>query len=126
MPGEIVEILNDDRLLRRAFYTDPNYVREDMTVTSLAFKLRRGEEGLSVDVERLTTYEESIADFHRFRLFAVKAGEVRAMGLDCKHKPVEGNYAHAEIIGISGNKFSSQLAKSAVFIPYPNDVQQVS
>lgn len=115
----IIEIQNDDRLLRRAFHTDPHWVKDDMTVTSLAFKLRKGEEGLSVDIERLTTYEASITNRDRFRLFAITAGYVRDIGLDCLHKPVDGNYAHAEITGISSNKYSSLLAKAAVIVPYP-------
>ena len=99
MPVEIIEIKNEDRLLRRAFYKDPSYVRDDMTVTSFAFKLRKGEAGLSVDIERLTTYEKSIDDVERFRLFAITANDVRSVGADCFHKPVEDNYAHAEILG---------------------------
>ena len=119
MPVEIIEIKNEDRLLRRAFYKDPSYVRDDMTVTSFAFKLRKGEEGLSVDIERLTTYEKSITDAERFRLFAITANDVRSVGADCIHKPVEDNYAHAEILGTNLNKTSSQLAKLSVFIHYP-------
>ncbi len=53
------DVLDDDRLLGRVRFTDPNYVREDMTVTSFAFKLRQSEKGLSVDIERLTTYKKA-------------------------------------------------------------------
>lgn len=117
--NNIDEITTEDRLLRRAFFADPQYVRDDMTVTSFAFKLRKNEEGLSVDIERLTTYEKSISDVNRFRLFAVKAGDVRALELKCEHKPIEGNYAHAEIYGTNVNKKSSQLARLAIYIPFP-------
>jgi hypothetical protein len=119
MAGEIIEIKEDDRLLRRAIFTDPNHVREDMTVTSFAFKLRKGEEGLSVDIEKLTTFEQSIINIERYRLFAVLVKDVRSVGLDCYHKPIEGNYAHAEIVGNNSNSVRSQLAKSAVYIHYP-------
>ncbi|NCT74900.1 MAG: hypothetical protein GXC78_10230 [Chitinophagaceae bacterium] len=119
MENNVVEITNEDRLLRRAFFADPQYVREDMTVTSFAFKLRKNEEGLSVDIEQLTTYEKSINDANRFRLFAVNAGDVRALGINCQHKPIEDNYAHAEIYGTNVNKKSSQLAKLATYIPFP-------
>lgn len=119
MPDEVIEIQDEDRLLRRALYKDPNYVRDDMTVTSFAFKLRKGEVGLSADIEKLTTHKDSIADVEKYRLFAVTAFDVRSTGVDCIHKPVDGNYAHAEIVGTSLNKISSQLAKLSVFVNYP-------
>ncbi len=62
MPVDIIEISDEDRLLRRAIYKNPSYVRDDMTVTSFAFRLRKGELGLSVDIEKLTTYDNSISD----------------------------------------------------------------
>ncbi len=119
MQNEIIEIKDQDRLLRRVIFKDPNYVREDMTVTSFAFKLRKGEEGLSVDIEKLISYEKSIAEVEKYRLFAVFARDVRSVGLDCVHRPVLDNYAHAEILGTDLNKVSSQLAKFAVYINYP-------
>ncbi len=120
MENEIIKILDEDRLLRRAFFKGPSYVREDMTVTSFAFKLRKGEEGLSVDLEKLTSYEKSITNIDKFRLFAVTAKDIRSIELHCAHNPIPDNYAHAEISGTSfSNKKSSQLAKLAVYISYP-------
>ncbi len=119
MEENIIELKKEDNLLRRAFYKDPNYVREDMTVTSFAFKLRKNETGLSVDIERLTTYEQSIINADRFRLFAVTVGVIQLIGLDCEHKPLENNYAHAEITKVKSNSHSSLLAKNARYIPYP-------
>ena len=80
MKDKIIGILEEDRLLRRAFFKDPSYVRNDMAVTSFAFKLRKGEEGLSVDIERLTSYEMAIFDIERFRLFAVTVKNIRSFG----------------------------------------------
>ena len=119
MPHKIIPLNNEERFLRRAIFTDPNYVRDDMTVTSFAFKLRKGEPGLSGDIESMTTYEKSITNIEKYRLFAVLVGEIRAIGLDCEHKPEEKNYAHAEIIGDNSNPVRSKLAKSAVYILYP-------
>jgi hypothetical protein len=84
MTARLETIHDEDRLLRRVWYPDPSYVRDDMTVTSLAFKLRKnkGETGLSVDIERLTTFQKSITDAAKFRLFVLIAGQVRALGLD--------------------------------------------
>lgn len=114
-------IQDDDRLLRRVWANDPSYIKPDNTITSFAFKLRKGKEtGLSVDVERLTTYADAIVDPERSRLCSVYAKQVRDIGLDCEHKPVEGNYAHAEIVGEPfSNRQSSELAKAAVYIKYP-------
>ena len=112
-------IKDDDRVLRRARFTNPGYVRQDMTVTSFAFKLRKGESGLSVDIERLTTYSKSINDPAQYRLFGVIVVEIKAAGVDCIHKPEVDNYAHAEIVGNITNSVSSKLAKAAVYIYYP-------
>jgi hypothetical protein len=121
MENEVIQLNNEDRLLRRVIFKDPSYVRENMTVTSFAFKLRKGEEGLSVDIEKLTTYEKSITSVEKYRLFAVSSKDVRSLDLDCIHKPLPDNYAHAEISGpaLNKNKVSSQLSKFAVYINYP-------
>jgi len=119
MSAEKIEILNSDRLLRKAWFTNPSYVREDMTVTSFAFKLRKDETGLSVDIERLTTYDKSIGDIERNRLFVVTAEVVRSIGLECEHMPLADNYAHAEILNISKNSHSSFLAKNAKYVYFP-------
>lgn len=121
MENVVIQLENEDILLRRALFKDPNYVREDMTVTSFAFKLRKGEEGLSVDVEKLTTYEKSIVSVEKYRLFAISAKDLRSVNLDCIHKPLPDNYAHAEIFGsaLNKNKVSSQLSKLAVYINFP-------
>lgn len=121
MENDVIEVKDEDRLLRRALFTDPSYVREDMTVTSFAFKLRKGEEGLSADIERLTTYEKSIVSTEKYRLFALNAKQIRSINLDCSHKPLPDNFAHAEIVGseLNKNKISSQLSKLAVYINYP-------
>jgi hypothetical protein len=119
MLHKIIHLNNEERFLRRVIFTDPNYVRDDMTVTSFAFKLRKGEAGLSGDIESMTTYEKSITNIEKYRLFAVIVGQIRDLGLDCEHKPEENNYAHAEIIGDISNPVRSKLAKSAVYILYP-------
>jgi hypothetical protein len=112
-------IKGNDRLLRRAFFKDPTYVRDDMTATSFAFKPRKKDKGLSVDVERLTTYDKSIQDVHRFRLYALIVGYVEELDLEPTYCPLEGNPAHAEIRGKFTNSICSKLAKSASLVSYP-------
>ena len=139
-------IRDDDNLLRRVIFIDPNHVREDGTATSLAFKLRksRGEKGLSVDVERLTTLEFSIKDVRRYRLFSISAGRVRSFGLCACHDPYPpedpDNGAHAQILSpvdkpenceddtgadqvepaVITNRMADMLAKASDRLNYPD------
>jgi hypothetical protein len=94
------EVGDGDNLLRRVIFTNPSYIRPDQSVTSFAFfprKFNGVAESLSVDIERLTTYETSIVDRFNYRLYAVSALRVRQIGLDCEHNPLPDNYAHALI-----------------------------
>lgn len=118
---EIVDVSDEDKLLRTVWYPDPRYIRDDMTVTSFAFALRKnkGETYLSVDLEKFTSYEQSIGDPAKFRLFSLYAGEVRSIGCDCNHMPEPDNYSHAGITGSITNRISSQLSKLAVFVHFP-------
>lgn len=89
------EINNEDTLLRRVPFTIPHYIKEDGSLTSLVFTPKKDEDGLSVDIERLTTHEKSILDRTKFRLYGIKAKIPREAGLECVYDPVEGNDAHA-------------------------------
>lgn len=110
---KIEEITDEDQLLRRVVFPHPNYIKPDGTVTSFAFSLRQGEDGISVDVERLTTLAFAIQDASRYRLYGVKAEVPRALGLFCIHDPVEGNPAHALIKGDITKSVSRKLARAA-------------
>lgn len=116
----MADIQDEDWLLRRVFFTDPNYVKDDGTVTSLAFKPRGGESGLSVDIERLTTYEKSIQDRSRFRLFHLQASVPRQIGLDVIHDRLPDNPAHALITGQITRPISRALAMHARRVPFPD------
>ncbi len=114
---------DDDNLLRRVIFTNPSYVRQDQTVTSFAFTPRKIggiQENLSVDIERLTTYKVSIKDRFNYRLYTLQASEVRQVGLDCEHNPLEGNYAHALITGDVTKAKARQLAALARRVRYPD------
>ena len=72
-----ISIHDDDRVLRRVEYLDPNFIKDDGTPASSGFSLKKlengeWEKGLSVDVESLTTYEKSIQD------------KIRSASLHCK------------------------------------------
>lgn len=101
---EIVSIGNDDNLLRR-IPTLPSYIKQDGSISSFAFHLRKGEDGISTDLERLTNYQTSVLDRTKFRLARINAGFIRNEindGLDCVHNPQPDNYAHSLIISSTG------------------------
>ena len=107
-------IAPDDFLLRRIPFTDPNYIRDDNTVTSFAFKSKKNQDGLSVNLERLTDYQKSIQDRTRFRLYKLKVEFVLSLGdLDVKHNPQPDNYAHCLITGNITNSKASAMSRAA-------------
>lgn len=123
MDFEIIEVSNEDVLLRRLIHNDPNYIKEDFTACSLGFKPRKnkGENSISVDIDRLTSFSKSIKDSSKYRLFSIVTSEVRSIGLDCIHSPLTDNYAHAEIVGNINNGNASKLARASVYINYPEE-----
>ncbi len=118
---KIVAINADDRLLRRVQFLDPNFIKDDGTPASSSFSLRRGEEGLSVDIDRLTTFKRAIQDRSRFRLFALVAAYTSSLGLENVHDPLPNNNAHALIKGHITRGISRKLAAAAIRIPYTSD-----
>jgi len=116
---EIVSIGNEDFLLRR-IPIFPSYIKIDGSITSFAFSLRKGEDGISTDLEKLANYDISIQDKTKYRLAKIKAGFIRNEindGLDCIHSPLPQNYAHSLItsqtVKISDSK-SRAMAKNAI------------
>ncbi len=118
---KIEEIEDDDTLLRRVPYKDPKYIKDDGTLSSLAYTPKKQDRGLSVNIERLTTYQECILNIRRFRLFAHKALKFCELDLECEYDPLPKNKAHALVIGINPNnrKIPRKLARSARKINFP-------
>jgi hypothetical protein len=73
---EIVQIENEDFLLRR-IPISPSYIKPDGSISSFAFTLKKGEDGISTDLERLADNEKSILDRTKFRLAKINAGYIR-------------------------------------------------
>ncbi len=117
---EIQEIYEDDRLLRRVLFLNPNFIKDDGTPASSSFSLKKGEKGLSVDLERLTTHARAIQDRSRFRLYYLVASYIWSLGLLTIHDPLPTNDAHALITGKITRSISRKLAQSARRIPYPD------
>ncbi len=112
---EIVQIGNDDFLLRR-IPISPSYFKPDGSISKFAFSLKKSEDGISTDLERLADKDKSVLDRTRFRLAKINAGFIRNDindGLDCMHNPLPENYAHSLITSTSGKISDSKSRKMA-------------
>ncbi|HEY5405795.1 MAG TPA: hypothetical protein VIJ92_01860 [Ginsengibacter sp.] len=118
---EIVQIGNEDFLLRR-IPISPSYIKPDGSISSFAFTLKKGEDGISTDLERLADKDKSVLDRTKYRLAKINAGIIRNDindGLDCKHNPLPDNYAHSLITSQSGKISDSKsraMSRSAVIV----------
>ncbi len=124
MTFEREEILADDKLLRRVQFMHPDFIKDDGTPSSSSFQLKKNpdgtiEDGLSVNLERLTSYDVAIEDITRFRLYTLIANDVQNLGLACEHDPQPHNFAHSLIKGNITKPLSRKLASLAVRIGYP-------
>lgn len=111
---DILIIENSDFLLRRVPIDKPSYFKQDGTLSSLAFRpSSKNRSELSVDLEKLATYEKSILDPKRFALCKIQASKPRNLSLDCIHAPIESNYAHSLIKGKFTDSICRILSSSA-------------
>ncbi len=114
---ELIEILDEDFLLRRIPKDNPNYVKPDGTISSYSFKPRgKAVNEISVNIKHLTNYKDSIIDESKFILVQLLAGIPRENGLICVHSPEASNYSHASVAGNFTNSVSRVLARSSVFV----------
>ncbi|MBA2562367.1 MAG: hypothetical protein H0V14_05530 [Chitinophagaceae bacterium] len=118
---EIVQIGNEDFLLRR-IPVYPPYTKPDGSISSFAFTLKKGEDGISTDLERLADKDKSVLDKTKFRLAKINAGYIRNEindGLDCIHNPIPENYAHSLITSKTGKISESKsraMARNAAIV----------
>ena len=118
---EIVQIGNEDFILRR-IPIHSSYIKPDGSISSFAFTLKKGEDGISTDLERLANYDTSILDKTKYRLARINAGYIRNEindGLDCIHSPLQENYAHSLITSLFGKIADSKsraMARNATVV----------
>ena len=109
------QIFDEDNVLRRVPTFLPNYIKPDGSISSLAFRLRKGENGLSVDLERLSSFSKAtMGKSSDFRLLQLNVGEIRKDindGLDVVHDPLKDNEAHSLITGNITKGKQKQLVK---------------
>ena len=113
--SSVCEIKDEDYVLRRV-PIDPTYRKPDGSITSFAFRPKRNEDGLSVDIESLSNYHQATLGNSRFRLFRLNVGQIRHDindGLDVIHDPLVDNYAHALITGNISKSKSLSLVQIA-------------
>jgi hypothetical protein len=114
-----LEILNEDNIYRRVPTYLPNFIKQDGTVTSLAFQLKRDEKGLSVNLERLSNYTDSVQEPSRFRLFQLNVGNIRSdeyNNLDVIYNELPENIAHSLITGEIKKNDSRKMARTGIEI----------
>lgn len=114
---ELIEILDEDLLLRRIPKDNPNYVKPDGTISSYSFKpARKDLNEISVNIRRLTNYKDSVIDESKFTLVQLLARIPRENGLNCVHSPENSNYSHASVSGNFTKPVCRTLARNSVFV----------
>lgn len=111
-----VKITDEDRLLRRVDFLNPDFIKPDGTPASSSFSLKKDEDGLSVDLERLTSHEKSVVSREKYRLFSIDASFTSSLGLVNVHDPKPDNYAHSLIKGKISRTIARKLAIESVLI----------
>ncbi|MEW6492331.1 MAG: hypothetical protein AB1589_07440 [Cyanobacteriota bacterium] len=114
--SEIYEVQPSDILLR---WLHPGQFKWDEgRATSAAFR----DEEMSVDILCLTTLEESYArakKINKNAIASLKAQFVLEKGLKVIHSPIEGNYAHAIVLGKKSGSILKFLVKNSKIEIYP-------
>lgn len=111
-----------DFLYRRFPISDePRYnffykiVNGEKKPTSAAFKTKKDELGLSVDIAKLSTPESSVLDYCKFGLCKLQAKTPIDLGHGCKHDPLPENNAHSLIVGDT-NRTAKKIANAITHV----------
>lgn len=106
------EISDDDLLYRRFYHTSR---RRDGRLTLATYTLPKTsipDPEISVDLERLTTPEKTLAKAPGgFGLGVVSAGDVRRLGFTVRCQPLPENDAHCIIEGVITEADCERLAE---------------
>jgi hypothetical protein len=117
---EIVPIYNEDFFLRRVPTFLPSHVKPDGTISRAAFKPSKTDsDGLSGDLERLSSFKKATLNDNRYRLLKINVGVIRDKindGLDVIYNQLPHNNAHCLLIGKVTDGKSGQLLKNAIEI----------
>ena len=117
--AEPYQVKPSDKLLR--WLHPGQFDWEENRPTSAAFK----DPEMSVDILNLTTIEESYTRAQKIGKNAVVSIEARLIfekGLEIYHKPIEGNGAHAIVVGTKSKSLARFLAINCEINIYPPKV----
>jgi hypothetical protein len=112
---EKIIVKDDDAVLRR-IPNKPSHFKKDGTLSSANFV----GPNTSVNIERLTTIEETLVGYKNFGLVRLLTGFIRELGADVVHDPIENNYSHAIIPGKRSAHVARKLANMATMVIVPN------
>jgi len=116
--ANVLQIYNKDNILRRV-PTNPSYIKPDGTINSYSFRKRKGENGISVNLERLSSYTKTTMGSSNFRVLKLNVGTIRNLindGLDVIHDQIPNNEAHSLITGNVSKSKQKQLVKHSTEI----------
>ena len=74
--ANVLPIYDEDNVLRRV-PTNPSYIKPDGTINSYSFRKRKGEDGISVNLERLSSYKDTTIGISEFRVLRINVGTIR-------------------------------------------------
>lgn len=115
---ETVQIFDKDNFLRRVPTYSPSHVKPDGTITRAVFKPSKSDsDGLSGDLERLSSFEKATRNDNRFRLLKINVGIIRNEindGLDVVYNKLPENDAHCLITGKVTEGKAGQLLKKSI------------
>jgi hypothetical protein len=109
-------ILTDNDTVLRRIPNKSSHIKKDGALLSANFI----GPNTSVNIERLTTIEETLVGYENFGLVRVLTGSIRELGADVVHDPIENNYSHAVIPGKRSVSVARKLANIATMIIKPN------
>jgi tRNA(Leu) C34 or U34 (ribose-2'-O)-methylase TrmL len=119
--SDSLEIQPDDRLLR--WLHPGQFDWEENRATSAAFK----DPQMSVDILSMTTVDESYQRAQKQGKNAVVSftyQQVKDLELEVKHDPVDGNNAHALVLGNKTKSIAKKLAQACKVEIYPPENNQ--
>jgi hypothetical protein len=115
------DVHGSDELYRRIA---PAHVNPDGRINSGAFKTRPPE-GISVNLARLTTPEETLRPRPTFGIGNLQAAIPTGLGLTVRHAPVPDNHAHSLIEGQNTRAIRRQMAEATALIIQPDDTRVI-
>lgn len=96
--------------------TNPSYIKPDGTINSYAFRKRKGEKGISVNLARLSSFQHTTMGRSDFKVLRLNVGDIRNRindGLDVRYDPLPENDAHSLITGEVNKHKQRELVRYA-------------